>query len=72
VNILKKLQDVFRQVLVTKTPNAEEYVKMIHQSRRPGVDYQVNFCMKLGRELGRPPREVAQEIIDKVWGKDKA
>ena len=48
------------------TPNAERYVGMVRRSHRPGVDYQADFCMELGKELGRPPREVSQEIVDKL------
>ena len=48
------------------TPNADKYIGMIRQSHQPGVDYQCNFCMALGKELNRPPREVAQEVVDKL------
>ena len=66
MNILAELKREFRQILSTMTLNVDEYLDMIHQSKRPGVDYQADFCMKLGRELGRPPREVVQEIVEQL------
>ena len=64
--MINELKDHCRRVLVGMTPNAEKYVDMLQRSHRPGVDYQANFCMALGKELGRPPREVAQEIVNKL------
>ncbi|MBB4689779.1 arginine--tRNA ligase [Amycolatopsis jiangsuensis] len=32
-------------------------------STRDGVDYQCNLAMSLGKRLGRPPREVAAQIV---------
>ena len=29
-------------------------------------DYQANLAMKLGKQLGKPPREVAQAVVDKL------
>ncbi len=29
-------------------------------------DYQANFAMPLGKKLGRPPREIAQELVSNV------
>lgn len=29
-------------------------------------DYQANLAMKLGKQLGKPPREVAQAVVDKI------
>ncbi len=63
---MKRLQACIYPVLETMTPNADKYIGMIRQSHQPGVDYQCNFCMALGKELNRPPREVAQEVVDKL------
>ncbi|MFC5287078.1 arginine--tRNA ligase [Actinokineospora guangxiensis] len=37
---------------------------LIRPSGRAGADYQCNAAMSLGKKLGRPPREVAQAIVD--------
>ncbi|UVS76900.1 arginine--tRNA ligase [Actinokineospora sp. UTMC 2448] len=37
---------------------------LIRPSTRPGADYQCNVAMSLGKKLGRPPRELAQAIVD--------
>ena len=66
MNILKLLKACLYPVLQGLTPNADKYVEMVRQSDMPGVDYQCDFCMSLGRELGRPPCEVAQEIVDNL------
>jgi arginyl-tRNA synthetase len=29
-------------------------------------DYQANLAMKLGKQLGKPPREIAQAVVDKI------
>jgi len=29
-------------------------------------DYQANLAMKLGKQLGKPPREVAQAVVDQL------
>lgn len=47
---------------------AEEAV--IRPSTRDGVDYQCNAAMALAKTLGRPPREVAQAIVDHLDSAD--
>ena len=37
---------------------------LIRPSGRAGADYQCNAAMSLGKKLGKPPREVAQAIVD--------
>lgn len=43
---------------------------LVRPSARPGVDYQCNVAMSLARTLGRPPREVAQAIVDHLDSAD--
>jgi arginyl-tRNA synthetase len=44
-----------------------EFVTMIRRSQDPKFgDYQANFAMPLGKRLGRPPREVAAEVIKRL------
>jgi arginyl-tRNA synthetase len=37
---------------------------LIRPSSRPGADYQCNAAMGLGKKIGRPPREVANAIVE--------
>ncbi len=43
---------------------------LVRPSTRPGVDYQCNVAMSLAKTLGRPPREVAQAIVEKLDSAD--
>lgn len=43
---------------------------VIRPSTRDGVDYQCNAAMALAKTLGRPPREVAQAIVDHLDSAD--
>lgn len=43
---------------------------LVRLSTRPGVDFQCNVAMSLGKKLGKAPREVAQSIIDNVDAED--
>jgi arginyl-tRNA synthetase len=67
MNLLSLLQERFRPALAELVPDAtrrEELLSLVRpaQEARFG-DYQANFAMPLGKELGRPPREVAQQIV---------
>ena len=35
---------------------------LLAPSRQPGVDLQANFAMKLAKQLGRPPRQIAEQV----------
>src|SRR3954452_21284369 len=37
-------------------------------ARRPGFDLQANFAMKLAKQLGRPPRELADQVRAELHG----
>jgi len=43
---------------------------VIRPSTREGVDYQCNVAMSLAKSLGRPPREVAQVIVEHLDASD--
>ena len=44
-----------------------ELLELIRRSQDPKFgDYQANFAMPLGKRLGRPPREVAAEIVGRL------
>ena len=65
MNVLDELQKRFRTALATLIDDPEPYVEMVRPSGdvRHG-DYQANCAMPLGGQLGRPPREVAEELVD--------
>jgi arginyl-tRNA synthetase len=67
MSILPELKDRFRRALVGLTDAPEEYLNLIRQSGDAKFgDYQANFAMPLGKKLGRPPRDVAAEIVERL------
>ncbi len=61
------LQDRFRNALASVTDRADQYAAMIRPTADPKHgDYQCNCAMPLSKELGRNPREVASELIEKL------
>ncbi len=67
MSILAELKSRFVAVLSQYDDNPTELVEMIRpaQDARFG-DYQANFAMPLGKRVGKPPREIAAEIVEKV------
>src|SRR4051812_9756761 len=67
MKILSLLQDQFRQALSGLAGDVEKYVAMLRQTQdaRHG-DYQANCAMSLAKELGKKPRDVAQEIVGRL------
>src|SRR5262245_31348918 len=67
MNILDLIQDQFRQALAGMDVDVEKYVAMIRPTPDPKHgDYQANCAMSLAKELGQKPREVAQQIADRL------
>lgn len=74
MNIRQELRQRFAQAIapiagVDALPAADvaRYADMVHESQDPRFgDYQANCAMPLGKALGRPPREVAQELVGRV------
>jgi arginyl-tRNA synthetase len=66
MNVLALLQDRFRPPLASLVP-AEQVpalLDLIRPAQDPKFgDYQANFAMSLGKQLGKPPREVAAQIV---------
>lgn len=67
MNLSSILRDHFFDALQQLTDHADEYAGMI----RPAADtkfgdYQSNAAMPLGKRLGKPPREVAAELLEKL------
>ena len=53
--------------LVSDEAKRRELLEMIRPAQDAKFgDYQANFAMPLGKQLGRPPREVAAELIAQV------
>lgn len=67
MNLLHQIQNDFRTALAGLTPDAEPYLAMIKptQDAKHG-DYQANCAMSLAKVLGKKPREVAQDLIDRL------
>ncbi len=69
MSMLRTLKERFRPVLaeLVGTDALEKTLDLIRpaQDARFG-DYQANMAMPLGKRLGRPPRDVAAEIVGKL------
>jgi len=67
MSILPELQERFRRALPEGIEGVDELLEMVRRSQDPKFgDYQANFCMPLGKRLGRPPREIAAEIVQRL------
>ncbi|HEY1068516.1 MAG TPA: arginine--tRNA ligase, partial [Pirellulales bacterium] len=69
MNLLAELGRRVATALEGWVENGEEYAALVRRSQDPKFgDYQVNSAMSLAKRLGKPPREVAQEIVARlVW-----
>ncbi len=67
MNILARLKECFRpalSALVSEPTKVAELLQMIRPAQDAKFgDYQANFAMPLGKQLGKPPRDVAAQII---------
>jgi len=71
MSILLELARRFRRALSGLVDDPEEMLDMLRRSQDARFgDYQANFAMPLGKRLGRPPREVAAEIVRRVEVED--
>jgi arginyl-tRNA synthetase len=71
MSILAKLAHRFRGVLSGLVDDPEPLLDLLRRSQDPRFgDYQANFAMPLGKRLGRPPREVAAEISERIEADD--
>lgn len=65
MSALAEIQSRFAVALASLTEDVSAALAMIKPSQDPKFgDYQANCAMSLGKKLGRPNREVAQQIID--------
>src|SRR3984957_5059428 len=67
MNILQQLQRTLHEALSGLVPDPSPFAAMVRaaQDARFG-DYQANCAMSLGKALGKPPRDVAQEIVKRL------
>lgn len=65
MNLLAELRSRFSKSL--ETFGTPELAEMVLPSQDPKFgDYQANCAMPLGKRLGRPPRDVAAELVEKL------
>lgn len=67
MSILKTLKSRFEPVLASLTDDVAPLLEMIRSSQDPQFgDFQANCAMPLAKQVGRPPRDVAAEIVSAV------
>ena len=70
MNILVALKERFRpalSALISDSAKVAELLQMIRPAQDAKFgDYQANFAMPLGKQLGKPPRDIAAQIISQV------
>ena len=67
MNILLELKSRFRGVLTQLVEDPTDLLAMIRPAQDAKFgDYQANVAMPLGKMLGKPPREIAADIISKL------
>src|SRR6516225_6254187 len=67
MNLLHLIQDRLRSALTGFAPDVETYAAMVKptQDAKHG-DYQANCAMSLAKTLGKKPRDLAQQIADRI------
>src|SRR5436189_6142742 len=70
MNILALFKSRFRPALEAIAPDSARLPELL-QMIRPAQDakfgdYQANFAMPLGKQLGKSPRDIAAQIISQV------
>jgi arginyl-tRNA synthetase len=67
MNLLTELKSRFRLAIEPLTADPDALLEMIRPAQDPRFgDYQANCAMSLGKQLGRSPREVAEEIVGRL------
>ena len=73
MNVLRELQDRFHAAVATvagdrlSDDELTELAAMVRSSQDPKFgDYQANLAMPLGKKIGRPPREVAADVLARI------
>jgi arginyl-tRNA synthetase len=67
MNISQLLKQHLQNALTGLVPDPETYAEQVRPAQDPRFgDYQVNCAMSLAKVLGRRPREIAQEIVQRL------
>ena len=67
MNILSQLQTRFADALAGIASDPAACLSMIRPVNDPKFgDYQANFAMSLGKQLGKPPRAIADEVAGRL------
>jgi hypothetical protein len=67
MNLVDILQQVFRPALTGLAADAGKFAALVKPAQDPKFgDYQANMAMALGKELGQPPRKVAETIVQRL------
>lgn len=73
MSILTELRNRFRPVLADLTADVDSALGMVLRAQDGKFgDFQANCAMPLAKALGKPPREIAQQIVDRVSVEDLA
>ena len=67
MNALAEIRSRFAIALKPLVDSPEDFLSMIRAANDAKFgDYQANVAMPLGKKLGKPPREVAAEMVDSL------
>jgi len=67
MNLLAELKSRFAQALADLVDDPAELLEMIRPAQDAKFgDYQANLAMPLGKRLGKPPREVAAMLVERL------
>lgn len=65
MNALAEIRSRFANALKSMVDSPDELLGMIRPAKDAAFgDYQANIAMPLGKRLGKPPRDVATEIVN--------
>jgi arginyl-tRNA synthetase len=67
MNLIHHIQEIFRSALQGLVPDVEPYIAMVKptQDLKHG-DYQANCAMPLAKALGKKPRDIAQDVVNRL------
>lgn len=69
MSLLSRVRSLFEPALAGLVPDRaelSEYLGMVRPTDPKNGDYQANFAMKLAKQLGRKPPELANEVVCKL------
>lgn len=67
MNLLSLIRQRFAPALSELVPDVSPLLDMIRPAQDAKFgDFQANFAMPLAKQMGKPPREVAQQVLDRL------